>query len=423
MRAPIYTPSHNQMYDVIIIGSGISGLACACILSKLGKKILILEQHDRPGGGLHTFREKGHTFQSGNHYLGTFDENSKKLVQICGSNVRACPGVVETFIVDGKRISYTPENFKDIFGDTQKIIKAAEAMYWVAFIKLTPLWLASLAYLFLRTFYWFAYTPYREYVKSEYLRMQEGDVGLQPCAMVGAAVTRHYMGGLSKLSPRFVYHACRTIRKRGGQIRLKERVSRILDNGLISNGRFIPAHQIISSIGALQTCAIARIPKVQISAQRIGQSVHHSFLFLITDIKTPPVVWIKEGEKYLFVSREGKSVHLISEMKHEEMRELFLKHFPGKIEWESTATKYSVKKYLGRFASYGLACSERRFKNFEDIRNLSPNTSMPNLYLTGQDILMPGIVSSLTTAMMTCRQVQGITLLDTLMKRDIMDRI
>jgi 2-polyprenyl-6-methoxyphenol hydroxylase-like FAD-dependent oxidoreductase len=33
--------------DAIIIGSGIGGLATAAILSKAGKKVLVLEQHDQ----------------------------------------------------------------------------------------------------------------------------------------------------------------------------------------------------------------------------------------------------------------------------------------------------------------------------------------------------------------------------------------
>ena len=39
----------NKVYDVVVIGSGISGLTCACILGKLGKKVLVLEQHRSPG--------------------------------------------------------------------------------------------------------------------------------------------------------------------------------------------------------------------------------------------------------------------------------------------------------------------------------------------------------------------------------------
>lgn len=43
--------------DYIIIGSGTSGLICASALSKIGKKVLVLEQHDRLGGCYHTFTE------------------------------------------------------------------------------------------------------------------------------------------------------------------------------------------------------------------------------------------------------------------------------------------------------------------------------------------------------------------------------
>jgi all-trans-retinol 13,14-reductase len=43
-----------------VIGSGIGGLSAAAVLSKAGKKVLVLEQHDMAGGGCHTFFEKGY---------------------------------------------------------------------------------------------------------------------------------------------------------------------------------------------------------------------------------------------------------------------------------------------------------------------------------------------------------------------------
>ncbi|KAB7508213.1 hypothetical protein Anas_02918 [Armadillidium nasatum] len=36
--------------DAIVIGSGIGGLSVAAILSKIGKKVLVLEQHDQGRG-------------------------------------------------------------------------------------------------------------------------------------------------------------------------------------------------------------------------------------------------------------------------------------------------------------------------------------------------------------------------------------
>ena len=48
----------KDKYDVIIIGSGISGLCCGALLSMEGKKVLILEKHFKIGGYTHTFKRK-----------------------------------------------------------------------------------------------------------------------------------------------------------------------------------------------------------------------------------------------------------------------------------------------------------------------------------------------------------------------------
>ncbi len=40
--------------DIIIVGSGINSLVCAGLLAKAGKKVLVLERNDRPGGCIRT---------------------------------------------------------------------------------------------------------------------------------------------------------------------------------------------------------------------------------------------------------------------------------------------------------------------------------------------------------------------------------
>lgn len=60
-------------YDVVIIGSGISSLTCAILLSRMGKKVCVLEKHYLPGGYMHTFKRFNHTFETGAHYVGAMD--------------------------------------------------------------------------------------------------------------------------------------------------------------------------------------------------------------------------------------------------------------------------------------------------------------------------------------------------------------
>jgi all-trans-retinol 13,14-reductase len=57
-------------FDAIVVGSGIGGLACACALTRMGHKVLVLERHWIPGGLTQTFSRNGFTWDVGLHYLG-----------------------------------------------------------------------------------------------------------------------------------------------------------------------------------------------------------------------------------------------------------------------------------------------------------------------------------------------------------------
>ncbi len=53
--------------DVIVVGSGIGGLTAGGLLAACGYSVLILEQHDRPGGYVHGFRRRRYHFDSAVH--------------------------------------------------------------------------------------------------------------------------------------------------------------------------------------------------------------------------------------------------------------------------------------------------------------------------------------------------------------------
>jgi len=61
----------DKNYDVVIIGAGIGGLVCGCYLAKKGRKVLIIEQHTKPGGYCTSFYRKSYRFDVGVRYVGS----------------------------------------------------------------------------------------------------------------------------------------------------------------------------------------------------------------------------------------------------------------------------------------------------------------------------------------------------------------
>jgi all-trans-retinol 13,14-reductase len=63
--------------DTVVIGSGAGGLTAAVAFARRGDRVLVLEQHDRPGGWCHSFTLGGHLFSPGVHYVGDLHEGGR----------------------------------------------------------------------------------------------------------------------------------------------------------------------------------------------------------------------------------------------------------------------------------------------------------------------------------------------------------
>lgn len=63
-------------WDAVVIGSGMGGMTTAAMLSRLGRRVLVLEQHYVPGGFTHTFKRKRWSWDVGVHAVGEVDSRS-----------------------------------------------------------------------------------------------------------------------------------------------------------------------------------------------------------------------------------------------------------------------------------------------------------------------------------------------------------
>lgn len=65
-----------MIYDCVVIGAGLSGLASAVILSKNGLKTALVEKSDKTGPLVRGFRRRGHYFDTGFHHAGGIGKGS-----------------------------------------------------------------------------------------------------------------------------------------------------------------------------------------------------------------------------------------------------------------------------------------------------------------------------------------------------------
>eukprot|EP01104_Vermistella_antarctica_P001344 TRINITY_DN11397_c0_g1_i1.p1 TRINITY_DN11397_c0_g1~~TRINITY_DN11397_c0_g1_i1.p1 ORF type:complete len:601 (-),score=148.88 TRINITY_DN11397_c0_g1_i1:101-1903(-) len=79
----------DHTYDYVIIGSGMSGLSSATLLSRTGKTVLVLDKHPTVAGGCtHTFEEGRDEFDAGLHYTVRW---SGPLLELVGGKEVAIP--------------------------------------------------------------------------------------------------------------------------------------------------------------------------------------------------------------------------------------------------------------------------------------------------------------------------------------------
>ncbi|MCA9716632.1 MAG: NAD(P)/FAD-dependent oxidoreductase, partial [Myxococcales bacterium] len=108
-------------WDTIVIGSGMGGMTAAAMLAKLGKRVLVIEQHYVPGGFTHVFKRGRYEWDVGVHAVGEVTRHSltgRLLAALTDDKLRwASLGPVydEFYFPDGIELGFpdSPQAFRE----------------------------------------------------------------------------------------------------------------------------------------------------------------------------------------------------------------------------------------------------------------------------------------------------------------------
>ncbi len=280
-------------YDALIIGSGLGGLSCASLLSEIGWKVAVFEQHYTAGGYTHSYERAGYEWDVGLHYVG--DMGASTLARRCMDHItggrlqwQAMDSAYDHFFIGAERYTaiagkdayrhYLYEHFPQerraidrYFRLLDKIGKAMGVYTLTRLLKpgqlrwLLPPLLRLLPDGFRRSTREVLAELTDNSTLIAVLTAQWGDLGLPPSQsafVMHALIARHYMyGGYYPVggSWRIAESILPGIRAAGGEVFTYASVERILvEKGracglLMADGQRIEAPHIISTAGVSNT--------------------------------------------------------------------------------------------------------------------------------------------------------------------------
>jgi phytoene dehydrogenase-like protein len=272
--------------DAIVVGSGSGGLTAALAMARAGQRVVVFEQHDRPGGYTQSFSLGDFQFSPGVHYVGGLEPGGGLRAIYEGLGVandleffELNPDGYDHAIIGSERFAFPkgkqrladalkarfPSESDGIDGYLDTVMRmtdevdTAVPVHGVIEAAALALRMPTVLRHGLRPLDRFLDRFTHDPLLRAILSVQAGDHGMAPSrapAILHASVARYYMdgacyprGGAHAIADTLVSH----LKRHGGMVRVATPVARILvENGRVEGvrlvgGEVVTAHTVISN--------------------------------------------------------------------------------------------------------------------------------------------------------------------------------
>jgi phytoene desaturase len=273
-----------MMYDVIIIGGGMGGLTAGALLARRGLRVVLLEQGDRSGGYVTSFKRGPYTFDATGAFLGGCEEGGEfhKLLAQAGAlqhlrflKVESAKNIYPDFSLD-LHLSGGFEEYirgvKELFPEEQRGLEDYFALIKKIGKEINRFEGLTLWHTILFPFFFWHLIRYQRVSLGQILdRYFQGDgikrvLSTLPAHLPPSRLSLFFTAVLiTKVLAQGVWYphggmgtvpqALETaFREAGGELRLKTEVERIeLQNGAVQGihtrgGEFFPAQRVVAAI-------------------------------------------------------------------------------------------------------------------------------------------------------------------------------
>jgi all-trans-retinol 13,14-reductase len=479
-------------YDVIIIGSGFGGLQCACILSKQGFNVCVLEKNSQLGGCLQSFKRGDMELDTGFHYVGGLDEGQplRRLFDYFGlMNLpwhRLDNDGFDEIIIDNRSFMYTNgyENFAEAL--SQKFPKEKDGLNkYAAFLKKVSDNVLNIfdggqaadfsKYLFTSSAYDYLKSITKDpllvdVLSGALLKMEPYPVALPlyTFAQINSSFVQsayRLKGRSSMIADTLAAH----IKVNGGVCLTDSEVTRLVENNRkitaveVNKTDCLTADYVVSDIHPANLIAlidenacIRNVYRERINCLRNSQGMFTAHFVLkknsIPYLNRNLFVYDKcnlwdniemQENKCAFVSfkvpedgspftrnidvltplfwkevvlwentqtgRRGKDYLSFKKQKAAGCLEFISNHIPNikdSVEAVYTSTPLTYRDYTG--APHGSAYGICKDYNNPLETMLSPRTPVSNLFMTGQNQNLHGMLGVSVTSLLTCAQISGV---------------